>query len=58
MEKENINHFYGRTLTSLVKGMKGRLADQKIKACIEALLEMGYTKKELKEHINSFFEGE
>ncbi|MDF2613811.1 MAG: hypothetical protein K0S71_1597 [Clostridia bacterium] len=48
------NHLYEITLMTLVKDIKHSLAHDKLKECITALLEMGYSRRELKEYMNTF----
>lgn len=53
---EEMNGTYEAAFVTLVKNMKLSMAHQSIEACVSALLELGYSKKELKEYINSYLE--
>lgn len=52
------NNLYGITLITLVKDMQLSLATQRVKECITLLLEMGYSKEQLKDHINPLIKDE
>jgi DNA-binding transcriptional regulator YhcF (GntR family) len=55
---QHINHLYGSTLVTLVKGMKLNIANQKISEFMTTLLELGYSKQELIEYINTYLKEE
>jgi len=55
---QNVNSLYGSNLVTLVRGMKLSIANQKVKEFITKFLELGYSKEELIEYINTYLEEE
>lgn len=58
MEYQHINNLYGSTLVTLVKGMKYKLAEERIRELVTNMLMLGYSKQELAEYINMFLKEE
>lgn len=58
MEYQHINNLYGTTLVTLVRGMKYKMAEEKIRDFVVKLLQVGYSKEELAEYINMFLKEE